>query len=235
MAKCKICGRFTKYKNKLCSFCYHKIKNQNKRRKKKSSPLEYFAVFLILIIAAFLVVNSTDSILEKRQEVKYELNDSESLASKYLEKQKQEIIEQKQREETKIHEIEQFVFQQTNQLRNNPLRWNDDLAELARNHSKDMAERNFFDHVNPDGLDPSGRATKAGLSPYVGENISFIPEGNVVGCGSVYSADEVADCAMIGWVESSGHYSNMVNTSYTQIGVGVAYGNGNYYLTQNFR
>jgi len=33
-----------------------------------------------------------------------------------------------------------------------PLRWNDTLARVAEAKALDMAKRNYFDHVNPDGL-----------------------------------------------------------------------------------
>ena len=35
---------------------------------------------------------------------------------------------------------------------------------VARAHSADMRDRDFFDHVNPDGLDPFDRAERAGLT-----------------------------------------------------------------------
>ena len=37
------------------------------------------------------------------------------------------------------------------------------LVELARNHSRDMAMRGFFDHTNPDGLSPSDRGRIGGF------------------------------------------------------------------------
>src|SRR4051812_19170827 len=33
-----------------------------------------------------------------------------------------------------------------------PLRWNDTLAKVAEAKALDMARRNYFDHVNPEGL-----------------------------------------------------------------------------------
>ena len=37
-----------------------------------------------------------------------------------------------------------------------------------------------------------------------------------------------------GWLDSQGHYENIINPSYTQMGVGVAYDEGILYLTQFF-
>ena len=52
-----------------------------------------------------------------------------------------------------------------------PLPWDPNLADSARRHSKDMVERGFYDHINPDGEDPTARATKAGYAGDVVENI----------------------------------------------------------------
>ena len=63
-----------------------------------------------------------------------------------------------------------------------PLRWDTRLAEIARDHSRDMEENNFFSHDNPEGQDPEARglianyrcrkAQGAGLfSAGLGENI----------------------------------------------------------------
>lgn len=42
------------------------------------------------------------------------------------------------------------------------------LNGLAQGHSNDMVKRNFFDHINPDGLGPQQRATAAGFNYSVG-------------------------------------------------------------------
>jgi len=149
-----------------------------------------------------------------------------------------------------VSEIEQLIFQKTNSLRQakglNQLSWDSGLAQIARAFSLDMGERNFFAHENPEGLGPTERAQRAGLqtrvdhgsyySVGIGENISKVPvASNVIGCGSVYSEEDIAECAFDGWVNSPGHYSNMVNTEYRNLGVGVAIVSGTAYLTQDFR
>lgn len=42
------------------------------------------------------------------------------------------------------------------------------LNGIAQAHSVDMVNRNFFSHVNPDGLSPQQRATAAGFRYSVG-------------------------------------------------------------------
>lgn len=149
-----------------------------------------------------------------------------------------------------VSEIEQLIYQKTNELRQSKrltkLTWHAQLAQIARAHSLDMGERNFFEHDNPDGDGPTERAQKAGISTRVdygsyytvgiGENISMVPvASNVIGCSSTYSEEGIAECAFDGWVNSPGHYANMIDGQYTNIGVGVAIVRGTAYLTQNFR
>lgn len=43
--------------------------------------------------------------------------------------------------------------------------WNDQVAQVARNHSRDMAENNYFNHVNLKAQNPRDRLIAAGLTP----------------------------------------------------------------------
>lgn len=138
--------------------------------------------------------------------------------------------------EPSIDEIEQLTYQKINQLRGRQLKWNSKLGKIAREHSEDMVTRNFFDHENPSGLNIEDRAMKAGISyAIIGENISQMPTGNVEGCGSVYTAEEIATCAVDGWRNSPGHYANIMERRFSETGVGVAKSGSIYYLTQDFR
>jgi len=144
-----------------------------------------------------------------------------------------------------IDTIELIVFEKVNAVRTGQdkkaLEWEADLGLLARTHSEDMAERDFFDHVNPDGEDPTDRARRLGVASggihYIGiaENITTIPTGDVIGCGQVYDEESIADCAVSGWITSPGHYQNMIDSWYRMTGVGVAYDGYQYLITQNFR
>jgi uncharacterized protein YkwD len=106
----------------------------------------------------------------------------------------------------------------------NPLTVDASLHCSARVHSKDMADRNFFDHTNPDGQDPFDRMAEAGYGSYAtqGENIA----------AGTPTAKETVD----GWLASDGHCANMLNPAYKDIGVGAYEGPGEYvyYWTQNF-
>jgi uncharacterized protein YkwD len=91
----------------------------------------------------------------------------------------------------------------------------------ARLHSLDMFERGFFDHINPDGLDPFERMGAAGFhGSGAGENIAV----------GQTSPQQV----MRSWMESDGHCANVMRPSYTMLGVGYHPGAGGRGLGSNF-
>ncbi|GAA1371200.1 hypothetical protein GCM10009612_62030 [Streptomyces beijiangensis] len=97
---------------------------------------------------------------------------------------------------------------------------NSPLASLATSFSEDMAARNFFDHTDPDGKSPWDRADAAGVSGLGGENIA---RGQ---------ADAAA--VMDAWMNSPGHRANILNCDYKTLGVGVHFGSGGPWWTQDF-
>ena len=97
------------------------------------------------------------------------------------------------------------------------------LVDVARRHSEDMANRGFFDHVNPDGLEPQDRVELADLSDFsCGENLFQLTDA------TQRSAKYIASEAFTGWLNSPGHYQNMVAPNYDTGAVGV-------FVTSRFR
>lgn len=105
-----------------------------------------------------------------------------------------------------------------------PLRMNASLHCAARVHSQDMAVRNYFDHVNPEGESPFVRIDRAGYGGYAAaaENIA--------------AGTDTPEATVMGWLASDGHCANMLSPEYTEIGVGAYEGPGDYvyYWTQTF-
>lgn len=126
-----------------------------------------------------------------------------------------------------LQSMEREVFDLANTFRKEKgvktLAWNDTIAKAARLHSEDMAERNYFDHTNPDGKSAGDRMAAQGAG-------SFRTWGENIAAGFTDAID-----AHYGWVNSSGHRANMLNEAFSTLGVGVADG-GDYgiYFTQNF-
>ncbi len=116
---------------------------------------------------------------------------------------------------------EQQILSITNIIRNrfalNKVMWDEETAEVARLHSLDMFENEFFAHESPDNGNLSDRLDKGEVVfQGAGENIA------------AKYVDGVA--AFEGWLNSKGHRDTLLNKDYTDLGVGV-YRN---YYTQNF-
>jgi len=108
-------------------------------------------------------------------------------------------------------EVESFV-EQMNAYRQTvgcaPLYWNMSVAEVALGHSRDMIERNFFAHTNPDGATPFDRMTAAGISfSRAAENIA--------------NGYPTATAVLTAWLNSPGHRNNIENCTLTEHGVGL--------------
>jgi len=79
-----------------------------------------------------------------------------------------------------IHDFEHDLFERVNNERAvhglTPLEWNYDLANIAREHSRNMAQLSFFDFNCLDGVSSSERITNAGI-PWRHSN-TFIVRGS---------------------------------------------------------
>ena len=126
--------------------------------------------------------------------------------------------------------IERRAFQMINEKRAEkglaPLEWNDELANMARFHSKHMAEFKFFSHKDQEGLMVNDRADKFGLHEWraIGENIAFNK-----------GFDDPAAMAVQNWMESRSHRENLLSQDWIQSAIGLAVSeDGSYYFTQVF-
>lgn len=88
-----------------------------------------------------------------------------------------------------------------------PLVYSARLEMVANEHVRDLYERNFFAHVNPDGENPGKRALQAGFChEYVGENIA--------------AGQKSVAAAQLAWENSPSHRENMLQPAYRYAGVG---------------
>src|SRR6056297_3820240 len=110
----------------------------------------------------------------------------------------------------------------------------DALAEAAREHSRDMHEREFYAHQNPDGQQPWDRvACNAAENIHRGE---IGPMQNVGGSQTWYTddAEELAGYVAEGWRLSREHYRLMVDGGYQSIGVGIYVDDDAFFATAMF-
>lgn len=118
----------------------------------------------------------------------------------------------------------------------NPLKFNNALSAIARAHSRDMGRRDYFSHQTPEGLDPFDRYDKAafkcevrvGSITYMGaENIGFLAGYSTV--------EDIAQNAVVNWMNSSGHRKNILTPHWLTQGIGVYITpTGVILVTQNF-
>ncbi|MBU3678600.1 MAG: T9SS type A sorting domain-containing protein [Candidatus Kapabacteria bacterium] len=122
-----------------------------------------------------------------------------------------------------------------------PLAFHPDLIEAARNHTRDMDEKNFQGHTSSNGDELGQRYSKVGYASMgmYGENVAAYSE-------SVWHGH----CGLnVDWGEENqkvlGHRSNIMNFNnsvYTEIGIGITFNGkglsqgwvGPYVVTQDF-
>lgn len=94
-----------------------------------------------------------------------------------------------------------------------------ELSRVARYKSEDMARGGYFSHTSPTYGSPFQMIRSFGLSyRSAGENIAY--------------GQRTPAAVVDAWMNSSGHRANILNASYTQIGVGYC-ASGSYW-TQMF-
>lgn len=102
-----------------------------------------------------------------------------------------------------------------------PLRSNSKLRSASQAHADDMAERDYYEHTNPEGRDAGDRITTAGYAwSSWAENIHRGPKSPAA--------------AMEDWMNSDGHRRNILNCSFKDIGVGVKLTANGPWWVQNF-
>lgn len=120
--------------------------------------------------------------------------------------------------ETKILEL---MNQKRTEAGLKPLTMDNTLLEVARYKSNHMIQNNYFSHTNPDGTKWTNWLQTIGYKySATAENIAY----------NSYDPVELFNQ----WWNSSGHRQNMMNPSYTKVGIGVVYGNNKYMGTQEF-
>lgn len=88
-----------------------------------------------------------------------------------------------------------------------PVVFSESLAQVGRDHCKDMFKRGYFSHYTPEGLSPFDRMLKASISfNYAGENLALAPN---------------VQLAMKGLMQSKGHRDNILSQNFNKLGIGV--------------
>lgn len=153
-------------------------------------------------------------------------------------------------------ELEKQIHSLTNQYRIqnglDALFLDDELSNIARNHSLDMSNRNYFDHVTLEGLEPTDRGNKVGydcrknygtyytygLAENIFQNNLYDRIWYTNGIPTSYewnNLDDLTKSTVDGWMESQGHRENILTGTYDREGIGVVISSDDkVYITQNF-
>lgn len=95
-----------------------------------------------------------------------------------------------------------------------------DLNNLAQEHTNDMVNRDFFGHINPDGETPNDRRLDHQIPMPVGENLAISPT-------ILYTHN--------GLMQSGIHRNNILDPTWDKVGIGISLNqNGSLVVAQEF-
>ncbi|MFB5630794.1 MAG: CAP domain-containing protein [Nitrosopumilaceae archaeon] len=153
-------------------------------------------------------------------------------------------------------QIEYLIHEYTNKERVNhglsQLAFDPEIAQIARGHSSDMANREYFAHETPEGLSPTERADQNGYSCQkivgfmiysgIAENIfqghlfeSYYTINGEITSYEWNTEEDIAKITVEGWMDSPGHRENILTEVFDREGIGVEITQDHkVYVTQNF-
>ena len=104
-----------------------------------------------------------------------------------------------------------------------PLQWDSGLADIAMQHSMDMASQGYFSHTSADGTSMGNRVFPYWSGNRVGENIAA-------------SSSTRSDSYIVNlWLTSTaGHCELLMSPDFTHAGVGVGHNTQNNYTYHHF-
>ena len=126
--------------------------------------------------------------------------------------------------------IEKRAFEQTNLIRVQnglpALKWDADLCRMARAHSENMSDLNYFAHTTPDGQRLRDRARVAGILTFkvLAENIAYNQ-----------GYEDPGAFAVERWMASAKHRANILSSEFSAMAIGTYVApDGSVFLTQTF-
>ncbi len=124
-----------------------------------------------------------------------------------------------------------------------PLRHRRDLAAVALQHARDMAQRDYLAHLTPEGRDPEDRARAAGIDcrvpavrggtrvgveenlfqTWIAINVRLVRRGpTLTRLAGERPPGVLAREVVSGWLASPGHRRTLLNVNARAHGIGVA-------------
>ena len=128
-----------------------------------------------------------------------------------------------------VSEVHRLTNEERIKVGLTPLKYDPALARVATAHSEDMAQNDYFSHVTPEGCTLACRLDQANYSASTwGENIIW------VGRSTLPDAATLAEYFVDSWMNSPSHKENILRTTFTHEGIGLAQIGSRVYATANF-
>lgn len=200
----------------------------------KTLPLKSFLLFA-LIFCAFSVNSTAQTVkAEKTGSVAAYVRDKDEEAGiirkRVATNETVKIVPSTVPSATQVLDYEKQTFALINQKRAEfdlePLAWSDEVAKIARLHSENMVNFNFFSHKGVDGKLVDGRADALGIKKWtaMGENIAY---------NRGYK--NPLETAVEKWMLSPMHRENLLNNRWKESAIGISVAaDGTFYFTQVF-
>lgn len=183
---------------------------RRRRRRRRRRRWAWTAPILFVLVAAMVVGGIVYFV---RPDVVQSV--AQGVAQEAKQRENQRIADKARKQEMREREVATLTNVEREQNGVTPLRWDSELQAIARSHSKDMAENDYFAHKNNEGDGVTQRGINAGyrcVKPHsvgLGENISYDT--------GPFSPGETVR----GWMNSPGHRENMLDWRYDRIGIGI--------------
>jgi uncharacterized protein YkwD len=244
------------------TIAYRKLRYKYRKEREKKIKKAIIALIILAVAGYFLYpVFQSGEIQSSFQSVGDDIGSWRNESSNYspaVTSSKSEIYNSppliSQKPEINIPELEKQIHVLINEEREkrglSALAWNDKLSIIARKHSQDMANRNYFAHSDPEGHDFCYRYRQEGFNceVHVGNYIYMgaenIFQNNLYSSVTYYGGspsydwntqEEIAESTVQGWMNSPGHRKNILIAYWKREGIGVAISNDDkVYITEDF-
>lgn len=156
----------------------------------------------------------------------------------------QDLINQNNLNEKYLEHLTKIKIDSVRQKHNCKILINDSILFVAsKHHAKYMAENSILSHFENKKLEtktPQLRAEYYGAERYgVGENVIKIPlqgslkdkKGKII---NIKTYEDLANIIVVGWINSSGHFKNMITPMYQITGVAIWKNKTTLYACQKF-
>ena len=273
MGNCQICGRTNV--DTISSVCGECIGKNRVRARRKRNTIKIISIIIICAIGIYILQNLANSgilqtamngvsnqAIQTTQQLKKQipkLTEPISLAIKSFNASNTNFTPPslKPKPVIDIPTLEQKIHSLINVERQkngiSTLSLDPNLSSIARDHSIDMANKDYFGHYSLDGKDPTARGIAVGytchkdlangwytdgLAENIFQNNLYNSIQYVDGIPVLYdwnNMDQLANSTVQGWMDSSGHRENILTANYDREGMGIAIAKDDkVYITEDF-